>query len=53
MPGKRYVKLGSTKIIRLPEKIEPWIKKVARELDTKENPDEVMDLLLSLLEKIS
>jgi hypothetical protein len=36
----------------LPEKIDPWIKKVARELDTKENPDEVMDLLLSLLEKI-
>jgi hypothetical protein len=51
MPGKRFVQLGKTKTMRLPEKIEPWIKKVARELDTKENPTEMMDLLLTMLEK--
>ena len=52
MPGKHFARLGKTKLIRLPEKIDPWVKELARELDTKDNPDEMMDLLLSLLEKM-
>lgn len=52
MPGKHYYQLGKTKPIRLPEKVEPWVQKIARELDTKNNPEETMELLLSLLEKM-
>ena len=52
MPGKHYVRLGKTKLIRLPEGMESWIKEVARELDTKDDPEEVMRVLASLLDRM-
>jgi len=51
MPGKHYSKLGKTKLVRVPQSLHEWIQKVARELDTKDNPEETMDIFLALLEK--
>ncbi len=51
MSGKQYVRLGKTKLVRVPVGVESWVKKMARELDTKENPQETMDMLYALLEK--
>jgi hypothetical protein len=44
--GKHYQKLGKTKLTRVPESTVDWIKSLVREIDKKENPDLVMDLLL-------
>jgi hypothetical protein len=46
MSGKHYQKLGKTKLTRVPESTVDWIKTLVREIDEKENPDRVMDLLL-------
>lgn len=46
MSGKHYQKLGKTKLTRVPESTVDWIKTLVREIDSKENPDRVMDLLL-------
>ena len=46
MSGKHYQKLGKTKLTRVPEKTADWVKVLVRELDTKEDPDRIMDLLL-------
>ena len=46
MSGKHYQKLGKTKLTRVPESTVDWIKTLVRELDKKENPDRVKDLLL-------
>ena len=51
MPGKHYAKLGKTKLVRLPDGVAIWVKKVARELDIKENPEETMEMLLTILKK--
>ena len=52
MPGKHYKKLGKTKIVRLPEEMEAWIKIMARKLDDKKNPQELMDFLTTITDKI-
>ena len=44
--GKHYQKLGKTKLTRVPEKTADWVRILVRELDKKENPDRIMDLLL-------
>jgi hypothetical protein len=46
MSGKHYQKLGKTKLTRVPEKTADWVKKLVRVLDEKENPEDLMDLLL-------
>ena len=51
MRGKNYVRLGKTKLVRIPQGLEDWVKKIGRELDTKENPQEIMDLLLEIATK--
>lgn len=51
MPGKHYKKLGRTKLVRLPEKIEPWIKVVARKLDDKNDPQEIMNYLIQVIDR--
>ena len=51
MPGKRYVRLGKTKLVRIPCGIEDWVKEIARELDTKEDPQAIMNLLADLAAK--
>ena len=51
MRGKNYSKLGRTKLVRVPEGIEDWVKKIGRQLDEKENPAEVMNLLLLVASK--
>ncbi len=50
--GKNYAQLGKTKLVRIPIGLEDWIKQIGREIDTKNNPEEVMQLLLDLAEKI-
>ncbi|MEY4518261.1 MAG: hypothetical protein RLZZ499_860 [Cyanobacteriota bacterium] len=52
MPGKHYKKLGKTKIVRLPEEMEAWIKIMARKLDDKKNPQELMNFLTTITDKI-
>ena len=52
MPGKHYKKLGKTKLVRVPEKIEPWIKMMARKLDDKKDPQELMDFLTQIADRI-
>lgn len=51
MPGKHYTRLGKTKLVRLPEGIATWAKEIARELDTKDNPEELMELLIAIAQK--
>lgn len=46
MSGKHYQKLGKTRLTRVPESTVDWVKELVRELDKKENPDRIMDLLL-------
>lgn len=48
MRGKNYAKLGKTKLVRVPQGVEQWIKLMSRELDTKEDPQAVMDLLMQV-----
>jgi hypothetical protein len=50
---KRYEKLGRTKLMKLPERIDPWIKEFVRELDSKDDPEEVMAMLSKLLKFIN
>ena len=51
MRGKNYVRLGKTKLVRIPQGLKDWVKKIGRELDTKENPQKIMDLLLEIATK--
>lgn len=51
MRGKNYSKLGKTKLVRIPQGIEAWVKLIGRELDEKEDPAEVMELLLLVASK--
>ncbi|MEL6581238.1 MAG: hypothetical protein AAFO76_12885 [Cyanobacteria bacterium J06607_15] len=51
MRGKNYRKLGKTKLVRIPQGIEAWVKQIGRELDEKEDPAEVMKLLLLVASK--
>jgi hypothetical protein len=53
MPGKHFKKLGKTKLVRVPEKTEAWIKLMVRKLDDKQNPQELMDFLAQVADKIS
>ena len=50
MSGKHYQKLGKTKLTRLPESTVDWAKQLVRELDTKEDPDRLMYLLMLVLQ---
>ena len=52
MPGKHYKKLGKTKLVRVPEKTEAWIKLMVRKLDDKNDPDELMSFLAMITDKI-
>ncbi|MGL5943613.1 MAG: hypothetical protein ACRC2S_25255 [Waterburya sp.] len=52
MPGKHYKKLGKTKLVRVPEKLEDWIKLMSRKLDDKNDPQELMDFLATITDKI-
>ena len=52
MPGKHYKKLGKTKLVRVPEKTEAWIKLMVRKLDDKNDPDELMNFLATITDKI-
>ena len=52
MPGKHYKKLGKTKLVRVPEKTEAWIKLMVRKLDDKNDPDELMNFLVTITDKI-
>ena len=49
--GKNYRKLGKTKLVRVPQGIEDWVKQIGRELDEKEDSEEVMKLLLLVASK--
>jgi hypothetical protein len=51
MRGKNYSKLGKTKLVRVSQGIEDWVKKIGRELDKKDNPQEIMELLLEVAAK--
>ena len=48
MRGKNYTKLGKTKLVRVPTGVEDWVKKMSRELDAKEDPGAIMELLLAV-----
>jgi hypothetical protein len=52
MRGKNYAHLGKTKLVRIPVGLEDWIKKIGREIDTKDDPQAAMELLLEVAEKI-
>lgn len=48
MPGKHYTKLGKAKVIRVPEKTVEWVKELVREIDTKEDVEDLMELLMRM-----
>ena len=48
MPGKHYARLGKTQIIRVPEKSVEWVKEIVREIDTKEDVEDLMELLMRI-----
>ena len=51
MTGIHYKKLGKSKPVRIPSGTEKWCKEIVRILDTKENPQQVMKLLLEIAEQ--
>lgn len=48
MGAKHYQKLGKTKIVKVPEGAIAFSQQLWRILDTKENPDEVMETLVAI-----
>ena len=52
MTGIHYKKLGKSKPVRIPTDAEKWCKEIVRILDTKENPQEVMEILKTIAERI-
>ena len=48
MSGKHYTKLGKTQIIRVPEKGVEWVREILREIDTKEDAEDLMELLMRI-----
>ncbi len=51
MRGKNYTQLGKTKLVRIPQGLEDWVKKMGRELDTKDDPQAIMNLLMEVATK--
>ncbi|MDJ0649918.1 MAG: hypothetical protein QNJ60_14585 [Xenococcaceae cyanobacterium MO_188.B19] len=51
MTGIHYKKLGKSKPVRIPSDAEQWCKEIVRILDTKENPQQLMELLKMIAEQ--
>lgn len=48
MGAKHYQKLGKTKLVRMPVKAIAFSKQLWRILDTKDNPEETMKMLIAI-----
>lgn len=50
MGAKHYNKLGKTKLVRIPEGAIAFSKEICRILDTKDDPERVMKVLIAIAE---